>query len=280
MERRSFLRALTAASLGVALESSLTEFARAQNTAQFGASLPGRAAKMREFPQNSTVILVHGAWADGYCWSNIILPLERRGLKVICVPIPLTSLTNDATALSWALERTSGPVVLVGHAYSGAVIAAVREDRAKSLVYVAALAPDEGETVSKVFYRDAPHPEAPKLAPDSHGFISMPGRVSPSGCPQGLGRSNKHRVCRATANCGPVHSRAGASAAVEIKTVVVFDRRGRPHDQSEDSAFHGGSDGRNGSISSSGPPTHVFRTGGPDRGKFCSIAEKFFSRVL
>src|SRR5437879_10202856 len=134
MERRSFLGALTAASLGVALESSLTEFARAQNTAQFGASLSGRAAKMREFPQNSTVILVHGAWADGYCWSNIILPLERRGLKVICVPIPLTSLTNDATALSWALERTSGPVVLVGHAYSGAVIAAVREDRVKSLV--------------------------------------------------------------------------------------------------------------------------------------------------
>jgi pimeloyl-ACP methyl ester carboxylesterase len=118
--------------------------------------------------------LVHGAWADGYCWTNIILPLKRHGLKVICAPIPLTSLTNDATAMSWALERTSGPVVLVGHAYSGAVIAAVREDRVKSLVYIAALAPDEGETVSNVFYRDAPHPEAPKLAPDAHGFISMP----------------------------------------------------------------------------------------------------------
>ena len=86
----------------------------------------------------------------------------------------MTSLTNDATALSWALERTSGPVVLVGHAYSGAVIAAVREDRVKSLVYIAALAPDEGETVAKVFYRDTPHPEAPKLVPDSHGFIWMP----------------------------------------------------------------------------------------------------------
>jgi pimeloyl-ACP methyl ester carboxylesterase len=118
--------------------------------------------------------LVHAAWADGYCWSNIILPLERRGLKVICAPIPLTSLSNDACALSWALERTSGPVVLVGHAYSGAVIAAVRADRVKSLVYIAALAPDEGETVAKVFYRDAPHPEAPKLAPDSHGSIWMP----------------------------------------------------------------------------------------------------------
>jgi pimeloyl-ACP methyl ester carboxylesterase len=174
MERRSFLGALTAASLGVAFKGSFTEFARAQNTAQAVASLPGRAAKRDEFPENSTIILVHGAWADGYCWSNIILPLEQRGLSVICAPIPLTSLTNDATALSRALEQTSGPVALVGHAYSGAVVAAVREDRVKSLVYIAALAPDEGETVSKVFYRDPPHPEAPKLAPDSHGFIWMP----------------------------------------------------------------------------------------------------------
>jgi pimeloyl-ACP methyl ester carboxylesterase len=117
---------------------------------------------------------VHGAWADGSCWRNVILPLERHGLHVICAPIPLTSLTNDAAFLSQTLERTTGPVVLVGHAYSGAVIAAVREDRVKSLVYIAALAPDEGETVAKVFYRDPKPPESPKLAPDSHGFIWIP----------------------------------------------------------------------------------------------------------
>jgi pimeloyl-ACP methyl ester carboxylesterase len=174
MERRSFLGALTTASLGVVFDGSFTESARAQNTAPGVASLPGRAAKIGEFPQNSTIVLVHAAWADGYRWSNIVLPLERRGLKVICAPIPLTSLTNDATALSWALERTSGPVVLVGHAYSGAVIAAVKEERVKSLVYVAALAPDEGETVAKVFYRDTQSPEAPKMVPDSHGLVWMP----------------------------------------------------------------------------------------------------------
>jgi pimeloyl-ACP methyl ester carboxylesterase len=117
---------------------------------------------------------VHGAWADGSCWRNVILPLERRGLHVICAPIPMTSLTNDATALSQALERTNGPVVLVGHAYSGAVIAAVREDRVKSLVYIAALAPDESETVAQVFYRDPKPPESPKLAPDAHGLIWIP----------------------------------------------------------------------------------------------------------
>jgi len=128
---------------------------------------------MNAFPNDSTIILVHGAWADGSCWNNVILPLQRHGLKVICAPIPLTSLTDDIAALTRALERTSGPVVLVGHAYSGAVIAAVREDRVKSLVYISALAPDEGETVAQVFYRNPSHPEAPKLAPDSHGFIWM-----------------------------------------------------------------------------------------------------------
>jgi len=128
---------------------------------------------MNAFPQNSTIVLVHGAWADGSCWSNVILPLQRHGLKVICAPIPLTSLTDDVAALNRALERTNGPVVLAGHAYAGAVIAATPEKRVKSLVYVAALAPDEGETVAKVFYRDEPHPEAPKLAPDPHGLLWM-----------------------------------------------------------------------------------------------------------
>ena len=129
---------------------------------------------MNASPNDSTIILVHGAWADGSCWNNVILPLQRHGLKVICAPIPLTSLTDDIAALTRALERTSGPVVLVGHAYSRTVIAAVREDRVKSLVYISALAPDEGETVAQVFYRNPSHPEAPKLAPDSHGFIWMP----------------------------------------------------------------------------------------------------------
>jgi pimeloyl-ACP methyl ester carboxylesterase len=164
MQRRSFLGGFAAAPLGVALRSAFGEAARAQNASQAGS----------EFPENSAIVLVHAAWADGYCWSNIVVPLERHGLKVICAPIPLTSLTNDAAALNSVVERTTGPVVLVGHAYSGAVIAAVREDRVKSLVYVTALAPDEGETVAKVFYRDTPSPEQPKMVPDSQGYVWMP----------------------------------------------------------------------------------------------------------
>jgi len=121
-----------------------------------------------------TVVLVHGAWADGSCWQNVILPLERLGLSVICAPLPLTSLTDDIAALYRTLERTDGPVVLAGHAYAGAVIAGPTDDRIKALVYVAALAPGEGETVAAVFDREPPHPEAPHLAPDSHGLIWMP----------------------------------------------------------------------------------------------------------
>ncbi|HEY4777452.1 MAG TPA: alpha/beta hydrolase [Candidatus Acidoferrales bacterium] len=124
--------------------------------------------------QNATVVLVHGAWADGSCWQNVIFPLRSLGVDVICAPIPLTSLTDDIAALSRTLERTSGPVVLVGHAYAGAVIAGPADERIKALVYVAALAPDEGETVAQVFYREPPHPEAPHLEPDRHGFIWMP----------------------------------------------------------------------------------------------------------
>jgi pimeloyl-ACP methyl ester carboxylesterase len=127
-----------------------------------------------EFPPNSTIILVHAAWADGSCWSSVILPLQQRGLRVICAPIPMTSLSDDAIALTRLLERTGGPIVLVGHAYSGAVIAAVREARVKSLVYIAGLAPDEGEPVGKVFYRDEPHPDQPKMVPDAHNLVWMP----------------------------------------------------------------------------------------------------------
>jgi pimeloyl-ACP methyl ester carboxylesterase len=171
MERRKFLGTLTAASLGVALGGKL---ARAENAAQASLNPAAKSVKGSGFPENSTIVLVHAAWADGSCWSNVIPPLERHGLKAICAPIPLTSLSNDAMALSWALERTAGPVVLVGHAYSGAVIAAVKEERVKSMVYVTALAPDEGEPVAKVFYRDTPSPQQPKMVPDAHGYVWMP----------------------------------------------------------------------------------------------------------
>lgn len=123
---------------------------------------------------NVSVVLVHGAWADGSSWSKVIGPLRAEGARVFAAPLPLTSLADDVAALDRTLERIEGPVVLVGHAYAGAVIAGTRDEKVRSLVYVAALAPDEGETVAEVFYRTEPHPQAPKLAPDNHGAIWLP----------------------------------------------------------------------------------------------------------
>jgi pimeloyl-ACP methyl ester carboxylesterase len=123
---------------------------------------------------NTNVILTHGAWADGSSWSKIILPLEKHGFRVVAAPIPLTSLTDDIAALNRVIERTDGPVILAAHAYAGAVISAANNERVKSLVYIAALTPDEGETVGDVFYKGKPHPKSPQLAPDANGLIWMP----------------------------------------------------------------------------------------------------------
>ena len=124
--------------------------------------------------KNPTVVLVHGAWADGSSWQLVIGQLRERGYRAIAAPIPLTSLSEDVAALTRTIARTRGPVVVAGHAYAGAVIASANDIRVKALVYVAALAPDEGETVAEVFYRHERHPDQPELAPDFDGFIWMP----------------------------------------------------------------------------------------------------------
>lgn len=95
-------------------------------------------------------------------------------MNVVAAPIPLTSLSDDAAALKRTVARTKGPVIIAGHAYAGAVVGMASDERVKALVYVAALAPDEGETVAEVFYRDKAHPSALQLAPDADGFIWMP----------------------------------------------------------------------------------------------------------
>jgi pimeloyl-ACP methyl ester carboxylesterase len=117
--------------------------------------------------KNVSVALVHGAWADGSSWAKVIAPLTAAGIKAVAAPLPLTSFQDDVAALDRTLERVTGPTVLVGHAYAGAVIAATRDEKVRALVYVAALAPNEGETVADAFYRTQPHP----LAPDNRGLM-------------------------------------------------------------------------------------------------------------
>lgn len=121
-----------------------------------------------------SVVVVHGAWADGSSWAKVIGPLAAQAVRVLAAPLPLTSFAEDTAAVERTLERVPGPAILVGHAYAGAVIAATRNEEVRALVYVSGLAPDEGETVADVFYRAEPHPLAPKLAPDDRGLIYLP----------------------------------------------------------------------------------------------------------
>ena len=126
-------------------------------------------------PRSKTkIVLAHGAWADGSSWSPVIDALSARGFDVVAAPLPLTSLADDIRALERTLDRGEDNVVLVAHAYAGAVAGSTLSPKVKALVYVAALAPDEGETVADVFQRVEPHPLAPKLAPDADGFIWLP----------------------------------------------------------------------------------------------------------
>jgi pimeloyl-ACP methyl ester carboxylesterase len=98
-----------------------------------------------------TAVLVHGAFADGSSWRKVIPHLEKAGLKVIAVQNPLDSLENDVAATKRAIRNAEGPVVLVGHSWAGVVITeAGHDEKVKSLVYVAAYAPDKGESLQSV----------------------------------------------------------------------------------------------------------------------------------
>lgn len=119
------------------------------------------------------MVLAHAAWADGSSWNKVTAGLQREGFRVVAAQLPLTSFTEDVAVLKKALLREKGPIVLAGHSYGGAVItaAAAGNSKVKSLVYIAAIVPDEGETVSDVFRRVPPHSSAPQLEPDADGFF-------------------------------------------------------------------------------------------------------------
>ena len=124
--------------------------------------------------QNLTAVLVHAAWADASSWNAVTWPLQDLGIQVRSAQIPRSSLSEDVAALKRLLRQVEGPVVLVGHSYAGAVITAAGADnpQVKALVYVAAIAPDEGETVGELFHRAEPQPNTrPQLVPDEDGFL-------------------------------------------------------------------------------------------------------------
>ena len=125
------------------------------------------------------VVIVHGAWADGSSWSKVIPLLQSKGLHVVAVQNPLTSLADDVPAATrraiTALQ--DGPVLLVGHSYGGVVITeAGNNPKVVGLVYVAALAPSEGESVASVSKPFPPAPLGGEVRADAEGFLTVTAR--------------------------------------------------------------------------------------------------------
>ncbi|MEV4782419.1 alpha/beta fold hydrolase [Burkholderia sp. LMU1-1-1.1] len=124
---------------------------------------------------DTTVVLVHGAFADGSSWEKVIPLLQAKGLKVVAVQNPLTSLADDVAAAQRVIDAQTGKVVLVGHSWGGTVITeAGTSDKVKALVYVAAFAPSEGQASGELGKGYAVPPGVPTLQADASGFLWLP----------------------------------------------------------------------------------------------------------
>jgi pimeloyl-ACP methyl ester carboxylesterase len=139
------------------------------------APIYGKAQTTAAQPSNiHNVILVHGAWADGSSWDKVIPLLEEKGFHVTAVHLPFTTLSEDAATVERAVALQDGPVLLVGHSYGGAVITEAGDDpKVAGLVYVAAFAPDQGQSVICQNSQYPPTPGDTQFRPDANGFIML-----------------------------------------------------------------------------------------------------------
>ncbi|QHV96638.1 alpha/beta fold hydrolase [Spirosoma endbachense] len=120
------------------------------------------------------IVLVHGAFADGSSWAKVIPLLLAKGLNVTAVQNPLTSLQDDVAATKRAIALMDGPVLLVGHSWAGVVISEAGNDpKVAGLLYVAAFAPDNGQSLSDVAKTFPPGPGNDEVRPDAAGFLSL-----------------------------------------------------------------------------------------------------------
>ncbi len=143
-------------------------------SSQAVAQLPMKFANMARNAKAKNVLLVHGAWSDGSSFEKVIPLLQQQGFNVISVQIPLTSFADDVATTKRALALEEGPVILVGHSYGGAVITEVGSDpKVVGLVYLAALAPDSGESTSSLLGSVPATPLFSELSEDAYGFLKV-----------------------------------------------------------------------------------------------------------
>jgi pimeloyl-ACP methyl ester carboxylesterase len=126
-------------------------------------------------PQNiRNIVLVHGAWADGSSWNQIIPLLQQKGFHVTAVQLPFTTFAEDVATVKRMLALQDGPVLLVGHSYGGAVITEAGDDpKVAGLVYVAAFTPDLGESAGDLTNQYPPASGGKEIRPDANGFLQL-----------------------------------------------------------------------------------------------------------
>jgi pimeloyl-ACP methyl ester carboxylesterase len=122
------------------------------------------------------IVLVHGAWADGSCWTEVIKALQSEGFHVTAPQFPETSLAADVERLRYVLGRQDGPTVVAGHSYGGQIMTSLGNDapNAVALVYIAAFGLDEGESIGGLLAQGPPTPALAHLDIDSRGFAWIP----------------------------------------------------------------------------------------------------------
>jgi len=119
------------------------------------------------------IVLVHGAWADGSCWSGVIERLQAEGYTVTAPQFPLTALADDVARLRQVLARQDGPTIVAGHSYGGQIMTALSEDAPNviGLVYVAAFGLDQGESLGALLSQGPPTPALVHKSVDERGFV-------------------------------------------------------------------------------------------------------------
>lgn len=126
---------------------------------------------MSEQGNKPTIVFAHGAWCDASVWTKTLMPLAHEGFPIRCAQLPLESYEGDVAALNALLDQVTGPVLLVGHSYAGAVISnAGNHQSVKALAYVAAFAPEDGEVFGSLMAMN-PAEEPLTIAPDRGGFL-------------------------------------------------------------------------------------------------------------
>jgi pimeloyl-ACP methyl ester carboxylesterase len=125
-------------------------------------------------PAESTIVLVHGGFVDGSGWEGVYQILKKDGYRVAIVQNPTLSLADDVAATKRIIHAQDGPVILVGHSYGGAVVTEAGTDpQVVALVYIAAFAPDTGESVSTLIANPPPGAPVPPILPPQEGYLFL-----------------------------------------------------------------------------------------------------------